>query len=116
VIEVVIVKRPGGPVVEIKVIGHSGYAPSGSDIVCAAVSAIVQTAILGLKNVPGVDVKDRIGDGKLECRIVRATGAGAQCQVDAITTTMVLGLKDIEKSYGEYVQVRIRDISEVSSR
>ena len=28
--------------------GHSGYAESGSDIVCAAVSAITQTACLGL--------------------------------------------------------------------
>jgi len=112
-IDAVIVKRPGGRVVEVRVSGHSGYAPSGSDIVCAAVSAIVQTAILGLKSIPGVVVKDRVGDGELECRIVRVAGT-SQCQVDAITNTMVLGLLDIAKSYGDYVQVRIRNTPEVS--
>ena len=31
--------------------GHSGYAESGSDIVCAAVSALTQTCELGLEEV-----------------------------------------------------------------
>lgn len=115
-IEAVITRNSGGQVVGIKVSGHSGYATSGSDIVCAAVSAIVQTAILGLRNVQGVDVRDRTGDGELECRIGRTTGREALCRTDAITSTMVLGLKDIEQSYGEYLKVRICDIAEVSSR
>lgn len=34
---------------EIKVKGHAGYAPHGQDIVCAGVSAILQTAVLGLE-------------------------------------------------------------------
>lgn len=33
----------------VNVTGHADYAPRGHDIVCAAVSAIVQTAILGLE-------------------------------------------------------------------
>ncbi|MDP2857232.1 MAG: ribosomal-processing cysteine protease Prp [Bacillota bacterium] len=113
-IEAVITRNSGGQVVGITVSGHSGYAESGSDIVCAAVSAVVQTAILGLKNVRGLDVRDRTGDGELEFRIGRATGLEALCRADAITSTMVLGLKDIEQSYGDYLKVRIRDITEVS--
>jgi uncharacterized protein YsxB (DUF464 family) len=116
VIEAVITRDSGGQVIGIRVSGHSGYAESGSDIVCAAVSAVVQTAILGLKKVQGVGVTDRIGDGELECRIGRAAGREAQCRVDAITGTMMLGLKDIEQSYGKYLKVRICDIAEVSSR
>ncbi|MFY9272078.1 MAG: ribosomal-processing cysteine protease Prp, partial [Thermacetogeniaceae bacterium] len=30
--------------------GHAGYAPAGEDIVCAGVSALVQTAVAGLKH------------------------------------------------------------------
>lgn len=29
--------------------GHANYAPHGQDIVCASVSAILQTAVLGLE-------------------------------------------------------------------
>lgn len=35
----------------IDVKGHAGYAPHGQDIVCAAVSAILQTAVLGLESI-----------------------------------------------------------------
>lgn len=41
----------------IKVDGHANYGAHGSDIVCAGVSAILQTAVLGLEaiaeNYPG---------------------------------------------------------------
>lgn len=35
----------------IKIEGHADYAPNGSDIVCAAVSAILQSAQLGIINI-----------------------------------------------------------------
>lgn len=34
---------------QITIEGHSGYAANGKDIVCAGVSAISHTAVLGLK-------------------------------------------------------------------
>lgn len=37
--------------IKLKVFGHSGYDVLGRDIVCAAVSSIVQSVIIGLKNV-----------------------------------------------------------------
>lgn len=37
--------------IKLKVYGHSGYDIAGKDIVCAAVSSIVQSIIIGLKNV-----------------------------------------------------------------
>jgi uncharacterized protein YsxB (DUF464 family) len=40
--------QPGNLV--IKAVGHANYAPHGQDIVCASISAILQTAVLGLQN------------------------------------------------------------------
>ena len=37
--------------ISIKTTGHANYAPYGEDIVCAGVSAILQTAVLGLENI-----------------------------------------------------------------
>lgn len=42
------VKEENGHI-NIDVNGHANYAPHGQDIVCAGVSAILQTTILGLE-------------------------------------------------------------------
>lgn len=44
------VKMASGDI-QIDVKGHAGYAPHGQDIVCAAVSAILQTAVLGIESI-----------------------------------------------------------------
>ena len=38
-------------IVKYQISGHSGYAEIGSDIVCAAVSAVSQSSVLGLMEV-----------------------------------------------------------------
>ena len=47
-IEVVICEEKNGRISAFRVHGHSGTAPKGRDIVCAGVSALAQTALLGL--------------------------------------------------------------------
>ena len=44
----VTVTRKDDSIREITVSGHAGYATHGKDVVCAAVSSIAQTALLGL--------------------------------------------------------------------
>lgn len=39
------------PEITISIKGHSGYANQGSDIVCAGVSALMNTTILGLQQI-----------------------------------------------------------------
>ncbi len=46
--------------------GHAGWAESGEDIVCAAVSTVLQTAWLGLVEVAGVDVEGSKAGGRLD--------------------------------------------------
>jgi uncharacterized protein len=36
---------------QIHAVGHAGYAEHGKDIVCAAISTIMQTALLGIQAV-----------------------------------------------------------------
>ena len=38
---------------EIRVLGHSGYAPPGQDIVCAAVSTLTQGLIASIEGLTG---------------------------------------------------------------
>jgi uncharacterized protein YsxB (DUF464 family) len=46
--------------------GHAGWADSGEDIVCAAVSTLLQAAWLGLTEVAGFEVDGAKRAGQLE--------------------------------------------------
>lgn len=78
--------------------GHSGYSEAGSDIVCAAISVLGQTALLGLLDYDEKHVQYSIDDGALTVHVMK-DGIVPQ----AILHTMELGLKEISKQYSEYV-------------
>jgi uncharacterized protein YsxB (DUF464 family) len=83
--------------------GHSGFAPCGEDIVCAAVSVLLQTAVLGLEKVAHVTPEVIVGDGRLDCHLPKEQAGNTE--VDAILQTMLLGLEAIQAEYGDYVNV-----------
>lgn len=88
--------------------GHSGYAEAGKDIVCAAVSAIVQTAVLGLTDVVGLEVEYEQRPGKARCNLSEALSQDLREKANVILETMLCGLKSIEEGYGTYIKVEER--------
>ncbi len=83
--------------------GHAEYAEYGTDIVCAAVSAIMQTAAIGLDNHLNLNFDIEINDGWLSCQLT--SELAQQKEVRAILETMFLGLKSTEESYQKYLKV-----------
>ena len=84
--------------------GHSGFAPHGEDIVCAAVSVLLQTAVLGLEKVACIRPEVAIDDGYLICHLSREQTSNTA--VSVILKTMLLGLQAIQGEYGNYVSVK----------
>ena len=78
--------------------GHAEYSESGSDIVCAAVSALAQSALLGLLDYDAQHVQYDVGEGSLSVHVMK-DGVAPQ----AILRAMELGLTEISKQYSEYV-------------
>lgn len=91
------------------VIGHSNYGEHGSDIVCSAVSALTQTALIGLENIAKINIKYIIKDGFLSCDIPQIIDRDKMLKTCAILDTMVLGLVNIEKNYSGYIEVVIKE-------
>ena len=91
--------------------GHSGYAESGQDIVCAAVSAFTQTCELGLTEVAGIDpvVKRDDESGLYEVRLPRRVDRAKLRKAQVIFATLLMGLKSIESSYPEFVRVNANE-------
>lgn len=52
---VTLVKAKDGSVLKCKASGHAGFAKSGEDIVCSAVTVLMRTAIQVLSDTSGID-------------------------------------------------------------
>ena len=90
--------------VEVK--GHANYSNSeNGDIVCASVSSVVQTALLGLLNVVKLDIPFKRSNGYLSFEIPSDLTKEQYIMIDAILNTMVEGLKDIQESFKKFVKM-----------
>lgn len=89
--------------------GHAGMAKKGHDLVCASVSALAQTALLGLDAHLSTKPVWKISEkGLMECRLPDGLPAAELEKAQIILNTMLLGLLSIEESYGQYLQVSKR--------
>ena len=52
---VTLVKAKDGSVLKCKALGHAGFAESGKDIVCSAVTVLMRTAIQVLSDTSGIE-------------------------------------------------------------
>ncbi|RQD76828.1 MAG: ribosomal-processing cysteine protease Prp [Candidatus Syntrophonatronum acetioxidans] len=102
-----------GRVNSFKVWGHASFAPHGQDIVCAAVSAVTQTTVIGLKKVLQVKPLLNIREGLLECSVPRNLTRSEGEKVDLLMEVMVAGLEEIKKEYPSYIEVEICDGGEI---
>ncbi len=91
----------------ISVEGHSGFAPSGSDPVCAGISTLVFTLINSLT--------DEEGDGRLKLhrRVIRDGFALLEIEkfdfskerTEGILSTFLTGAMMLQESYPDYIRV-----------
>ena len=83
--------------------GHAGWAESGEDVVCAAVSAILQAAWLGLSEIAAIAVTATREPGLLE--LTWPVGTRDDAGVRAIVGTAALSVERIAAQYPDHVRV-----------
>ncbi len=99
-IEVSFFKRDGRTV-KVKCVGHSGLAQSGQDLLCAAVSTLIQTAYIALNDISsGLGYKRK--DGFFEFDV--PSGEAAH-DADVIVRAMYLGLKDLQSGFPQNLKL-----------
>ena len=103
-IEIDIYEERDGRISAFSVHGHSGTAPKGRDIVCAGVSALAQTALLGLGRHLHREIDyhiDPSGDLHMELK------DAPDDFTETILRTMRMGIEEIEKLYPDAVRTRV---------
>ena len=85
--------------------GHSGYAESGSDIVCAAVSAAVAMAEATINDVCGANAKVRVKDEQARVTLMLPAVCDEEDTVQAVLAGMMLYLSGLRDEYPDYIEV-----------
>lgn len=98
---------PSGSIAGFTSAGHARFAKSGSDIVCAGISAILQTAYLGLKEISGLFVGMEMNEKKGYMKLVleRDLSQTQRHDADIILNTMRLGLLSLGEAYPDYLNI-----------
>lgn len=102
-------KKKDEYLVSFKIEGHAGYDEENDDIVCSAISMVSQTTVIGIEEVLKVDAHYCIQDGFLNLSLEKNSMNDIEkCQV--LLQTMLLGLKSIEITYGDYINVKVEEV------
>ena len=85
--------------------GHSGYAEAGSDIVCAAISAVVTMAEATINEVCGAKAKVRVKEEDARITLTLPVSCDEEDTVQAVLAGMMLTLVGLRDDYPDYIEV-----------
>ena len=83
--------------------GHAEFGAFPNDVVCAAVSAILQATYAGLEDVAKIKLEGKRLSGELAIHIPEA--ARDRADVAAIVATAEISLEQLARQYPEHVRV-----------
>ena len=91
-----------GLITGFRVSGHSGYAPSGYDIVCAAVSSAVRLVECAISDVMGLHPLVQVGEADVHLSLPSSDEA-MQCQ--DLLRALQLHIRALVKEYPKYIEI-----------
>ena len=95
----------GDRITGFSVSGHSGYAESGSDIVCAAITAIVTMAEATINDVCGAKAKVRVKEEDARITLTLPVSCDEEDSVQAVLAGLMLYLCSLRDDYPDYIEV-----------
>ena len=85
--------------------GHSGYSEAGSDIVCAAITAVVTMAEATNNDVCGAKAKVRVKEADARITLTLPASCDEEESVQAVLAGMMLTLCSLRDDYPDYIEV-----------
>ena len=95
----------GDRITGFSVSGHSGYAEQGSDIVCAAISAVVTMAEATINDVCGAKAKVRVKDEDARISLTLPTSCDEEDTVQAVLAGMLVTFCSLRDEYPDFIEV-----------
>jgi len=108
----VTISKRNNKIFEVECDGHTNYGEKGEDIVCASLSSIVQTAVLGLLMIVMVELDMKRDDelGYLRFTLPEKLDETQEIQASAILDTMMCGISDLYESFSDYIELEVKNL------
>ena len=103
----VTVIKSKGHIVSLVADGHTGYGVEGEDVVCAALSSVIQTAVLGLMRVAGINAEVETDEGYLSLELPKLNEQDRH-NADMILDTMLCGIADLNEGYSDFIELEVK--------
>ena len=87
--------------------GHSGYAPAGEDIVCAAVTSAVRLVECTVNDVMGLRAAVKVHEAAaaISLRLPGGLGPTAESTCQTLLTGMMVYLSELHNEYPDNIEV-----------
>ena len=87
--------------------GHSGYAPEGTDIVCAAATSAIRVVECTVNDVMGLAAAVKVSerDARISLRLPGGLSASAESTCQALLTGLMLYLSQLHDEYPQHIEV-----------
>ena len=97
----------GSRVTGFEVQGHSGYAPEGEDIVCAAVTSAVRLVECAVNDVLGLEapVKVREKDASISLKLPNGLGQTNESTCQTLLVALMVHLVQLAEEYPDNITV-----------
>ena len=106
----VTVIRQQGTHVGFELTGHADQGAYGEDVVCAGISAITQTALLGITDVLKLDAAWTHESGHMRCELSRETAGEDLVKAAVVFNTMIAGLTSLQEAYPKSLKFSYREV------
>ena len=106
----VTITKKNDDIVKVVCDGHTNYGVSGEDIVCSALSSIVQTAVLGMLMVAGVNLNLERNEekGYLFFEVPNDISSEQRHDCNVILNTMLCGISDLREGYSDFIELEVK--------
>ena len=102
----VYILKQNNNIMAIEVSGHSGYAEEGADIVCSAVSTLVQNLGQSLVSLTKANPKIVLKEDVPLYSVTLTELDAKMAEASLLTKSTYLGLKDIANQYKKYISIK----------
>ncbi|MDO4519601.1 MAG: ribosomal-processing cysteine protease Prp [Eubacteriales bacterium] len=100
------VNKKAGDYVQFLSTGHAGYSEEGSDIICAAVSALIINTMNSIEQFTDDSFEEETKDGYVKVSFPDGMSDKGRLLMDSL----ILGLTFIEQNNNQYLTVKIREV------
>ena len=103
----VIVIKEKQTIKTIEATGHSGYASEGQDIVCSAISTLMETLANGLTEVVKAEVKVVVDESVPHLSVTLMETDKEKCKLSQVLMqSTLLGIKGVAQEFSKFIKIK----------